>query len=131
MPLTFAPGANVFEFTLKTPGTPVQDRPDLGIGRDDLKLSKTSISVTVHSLGARPAPSGQVELVDGSGHVVATAATPLLAAPTDLQPHTATVKLTIPARFDVATGRVHVSLGDVREITQLNNTVALREAGTE
>jgi len=131
VPLTFAPGANVFEFTLKTPGTPVQDRPDLAIGRDDLKLSKTSLAVTVHSLGAKPAPAGKVELVDGSGHVVATAVTPALAAPSDLQPHTATVKLSLPAHFDVATGRVHISLGDVREITQMNNTVALSEVGTE
>ena len=125
VPLTFAPGANVFEFTLKTPGTPVQDRPDLGIGRDDVKLSKAGLAVTVHSLGAKPAPAGKVELVDASGKVVATAVTPSLAAPSDLKPHTATVKLSLPAGFDVKTGQVRVSLGEVREITQMNNTVAL------
>jgi hypothetical protein len=126
LPLTFAPGANVFEFTLKTPGTPVQDRPDIGIGTDDIKLSKAGIAVTVHSLGARPAPAGEVELVDGLGKVVASVATPALEAPTDLRPHTATVKLTVPAHFDMATGRVQVSLGEAREITRMNNTVALK-----
>jgi hypothetical protein len=131
VPLVFAPGANSFEFTLKTPGTPVQDRPDLGIGRDDLKLSKAAVAVTVHSLGALPAPAGRVELVDASGKVVAAAATPALPAPTDLQPHTATVTLRLPARFDPATGQVRVSLGEVPEITRMNNTVPLNAAGTQ
>ena len=124
VPLTLQPGANVFEFTLKTPGTPVQDRPDLGIGRDDIKLSRGGVAVTVHSLGAKDAPVARVELLDGKGNVVAKAATPALPAPVDLKPHTATVKLSLPARFDVKTGRVRVVSGEA-EITQLNNTIAL------
>ncbi len=131
LPVTFAPGANVIELTLKTPGTPVQDRPDLAIGKADVVVSKGSVAVTVHSLGAKPAPAGKVELVDASGHVVATAATPVLAAPSDLKPHTAKVSLSVPARFDIKTGQVRVTLGNVQEITQLNNTVALVAAGGE
>ncbi|WP_443750984.1 LamG-like jellyroll fold domain-containing protein [Asticcacaulis solisilvae] len=126
--LTMQPGPNLFEFTLKTPnGTKVQDRPDLGIGRDDIKLSRSNVAVTVHSLGAKDAPAARVELLDGKGNVVAKAATPRLAAPVDLKPHTATVKLSLPARFDVGTGRVRVVIEGVAEITQLNNTVALTD----
>jgi hypothetical protein len=126
VPLTLQPGANLFEFTLKTSGASrVQDRPDLGIGRDDIKLSRGSVAVTVHSLGARDAPAGRVELIDAKGNVVAKAATPQLPAPTDLKPHTATVKLSLPARFDAKTGRVRVVIDGTAEITQLNNSVPL------
>ena len=126
VPVTMQPGLNLFEFTLKTPGASrVQDRPDLGIGRDDIKLSRGGVAVTVHSLGAKSAPAGRVELMDASGNVVARAATPQLAPPTDLKPHTATVKLSLPARFDVKTGRVRVTIAGVSEITQLNNSVPL------
>jgi len=124
VPLTLQPGANLFEFTLKTPGAPVQDRPDLGIGRDDIRLSRGSVAVTVHSLGARSASAGRVELLDGRGNVVAKVPTPPLPAPTDLKPHTATVRLSLPARFDIKTGRVRVVSGEA-EITRLNNTVTL------
>ncbi|MBW8735116.1 MAG: hypothetical protein JF571_12600 [Asticcacaulis sp.] len=126
VPLTLQPGGNVFEFTLKAPGLPVQDRPDLGIGRDDITLSRGTVAVTVHSLGAKTAPVGRVELLDGNDTVVAKVVTPALPAPSDLKPHTATVKLSLPARFDVKTGRVRVTLGEVQEITQLNNLVALQ-----
>ncbi len=126
VPVTMQPGLNLYEFTLKTPGASrVQDRPDLGVGRDDIKLSRSSVAVTVHSLGARDAPAGRVELIDGKGNVVAKMATPQLAAPTDLKPHTATVNVSLPARFDAKTGRVRVTIDGVTEITQLNNTVPL------
>jgi len=126
VPLILQPGPNLFEFTLKSPSASrVQDRPDLGIGRDDIKLSRSHVAVTVHSLGAKNAPAGSVELLDGKGNVVARAATPQLPAPVDLKPHTATVKLSLPARFDIKTGRVRVTIDGTAEITQLNNSVPL------
>lgn len=123
--VTFAPGqTTVYEFTLKTPGDVVSERPDLGIGVDDVKVSKGRVDVTVHSLGAKPAPAGWVQLVDAKGQVVAKIATPIMPAPADLTPHTVKVKLSLPAGFKG--GSVKVTLGDVKEITQLNNTVAVK-----
>jgi hypothetical protein len=43
------------------------------------------IDVTVHSLGAKPAPASVVILEDGQGKELARAAVPSLAAPLDLQ----------------------------------------------
>ena len=123
--VTFAPGqTTVYEFTLKTPGDVVSERPDLGIGVDDVKVSKGRVDVTVHSLGAKPAPAGWVQLVDAKGQVVAKIATPIIPAPADLMAHTVKVKLSLPAGFKG--GSVKVTLGDVKEITQLNNTVAVK-----
>ncbi len=52
IPLVFAPGENVFEFALVTPGLPTEQRADLGIGIDDVVVAKRAVTVTVHSLGA-------------------------------------------------------------------------------
>lgn len=123
--VTFAPGeTTVYEFTLKAPGDVVSERPDLGIGVDDVKVSKGRVDVTVHSLGAKDAPAGWVQVLDASGAVVAKVATPALKAPVDLQPHTVKVKLKLPAGFKG--GSVRVTLGEVKEITQLNNVVAVK-----
>ncbi len=124
--VVFAPKkTTILEFTLKTPGPPVETRPDLGIGVDDVKVEGRSVSVTVHSLGAVDAQAGTVEIVDARRKVLARATTPPLPAPTDLQPHTAVVTLTLPARANIKGTTVRVSLGGVKEITQLNNTVVL------
>ncbi len=123
--VTFAPGqTTVYEFTLKTQGDVVSERPVLGIGVDDVKVGKGRVDVTVHSLGAKPAPAGWVQLVDANGVVVAKVATPALPAPVDLTPHTVKVTLKLPAGFKG--GSVKVSLSDVKEITQMNNSVAVK-----
>ncbi len=126
-PVVFAPGTTtVLDFALVTPGTPVDTRPDLGIGSDDVVVKGRSVTVTVHSLGARDTDGGTATLVDATGAIVARATIAPLAAPLDLRPRTTTVKLAIPggARRPVS---VHVSLpGDAAEITQANNSVTLR-----
>ncbi len=126
-PVVFAPGTTtVLDFALVTPGTPVDTRPDLGIGSDDIVVKGRSVTVTVHSLGARDTDGGTATLVDAAGAIVARAAIAPLAAPLDLRPRTTTVKLAIPggARTPVS---VHVALpGDAAEITQANNSVTLR-----
>ena len=62
----------------------------------------------------------QVEGADGA--VLATSAIPPLAAPTDLRPRTATIRIAAPAK---ATS-VEIALpGDAPEVTRLNNRVAL------
>jgi len=120
-PLTFPPGDSSFRFHLVKAGPPTETRPDLGIGPDDLALKGRQLSVTVHSLGAKDAPAGVLEVLDSAGKVLAQAATPPLKAPTDLKPKTAVVRLTLPAGAKT----VRVSLPGVAEITQLNNEAPL------
>lgn len=124
--LEFAPHkTTVYEFTLKTPsGSDPATRADLGIGVDDVVIDGNSLKVTVHSLGAQDATAAKVELIDAAGKVVAEAPTPALPAPRDLKPHTAQVTLTLPAGFKAAGAKVRI-VAPYKEITQLNNTVAL------
>ena len=120
--MTFAPGkTTTWTFTLQTPGTPVIERADLGIGRDDVKATKSALTVTVHSLGAKPAPASVVVLEDASGKELSRATTPSLPAPLDLKPKTAQVALKGGWK---AGYRVRiVTPAGAPEITQLNNTV--------
>jgi hypothetical protein len=102
------------------------DRPDLGIGADDVRISKGAIRVTVHSLGSVPAPSSTVTLIDASGHEVAHAQVPPIPAPLDLLPKTAQVTLRVGAGLWMAGAKVRLRAdGEVQEITQLNNEVAV------
>jgi hypothetical protein len=121
--VTFAAHATTeIEFTLKTPGGDVATRPDLGIGSDDVVAKGGKLAVTVHSLGATPSPGATLTIEDASGKALATAAIPALAAPLDLAPKTATVRLTLPK----GAVRVRVALpGNAAEVTQLNNVVTL------
>jgi hypothetical protein len=122
--VVFEPGkTTTWDFALETPSAPVIDRADLGIGRDDVKAGKGGVSVTVHSLGAKPAPASVVVLEDATGHELARATTPALPAPLDLKPKTAQVVLASKAGWK-AGYRVRVVTPDgAPEITQLNNTV--------
>jgi hypothetical protein len=124
--VTFAPGETTLDFALVKAGTPVEQRPDLGIGADDIALAGRRVTLTVHSLGAQPTTGGQASLVAADGRVVATAPLPPLEAPTDLLPRTTTVRLAIPAGVDPATLSAEVALpGGAAEVTRLNNRVAL------
>ncbi|MBM7408091.1 hypothetical protein EDF69_003729, partial [Sphingomonas sp. JUb134] len=127
--VTFAPGTTtVLDFTLSQASSPVEQRSDLGIGIDDVTVQGRRVSVTVHSLGSQPVVGGAVTLVDATGREVAHAAVPALAAPTDLSPKTATVRLSIPGGVDPATLSVRVALpGDAPEVTRQNNQVPLAE----
>ncbi|CAN5158304.1 hypothetical protein BH10PSE3_BH10PSE3_19520 [soil metagenome] len=120
--MTFAPGkTTTWEFTLKTPTTPVTERADLGIGQGDVNVGKSGLSVTVHSLGAKPAPASIVGLEDAAGRELARATTPVLAAPLDLTPKT--VQIALKAVWKPGY-RVRIVTPDgAPEITQLNNIV--------
>ena len=121
--VTFPPHATTtLEFALVAAGQPTEQRPDLGIGADDLKLSGRTLRLTVHSLGSFDAPAGLASVEDAAGRPLATAPIPPITAPRDLVPHTATVTLKVPA----GAARVAVKLaGETPEITRLNNVVAL------
>ena len=124
---TFAPHVTTeLDLELETPGQPTWDRPDLGIGADDVHVSKGAIRVTVHSLGSVAAPPSAVTLVDASGHIVASAKVPAIAAPVDLLPKTAQVTLHFGTGVRTAGATVRVQVGEgVREITLLNNEVVV------
>ncbi|TWB80356.1 concanavalin A-like lectin/glucanase superfamily protein [Nitrospirillum amazonense] len=123
--LVFQPHqTTVLEFTLDQATTPVETRPDLGIGRDDVRVEKGVLHATVHSLGGAAAPAGILSLVDASGTVVATAPVPALAAPLDLVPRTAEVTLPLPKSFKAQGATVRVGL-DQPELTLANNVVSL------
>jgi hypothetical protein len=91
---TFAPHATtVLDLELETAGKPVWERPDVGIGTADVRVSKGTIRVVVHSLGSVPAPPSTVTLVDASGRDITTAQVPAIPAPLDLLPKTAQATL--------------------------------------
>lgn len=125
--VSFAPHATtIMEFTLVKAGDPVEGRPDLGIGNDDVSIKGRAVDVTVHSLGAQAVSGGVASLVDAAGHVVASTAIPALPAPLDLLPKTARLRLTVPEKARVADLSVRIALpGDAAEVTQLNNVVRL------
>ena len=100
---------------------PPSSRPDLGIGRDDIRTTVNGLDVTVHSLGSVSAPAGELQAVDAKGLVLAHVPIPPLAAPLDLLPKTVTLHLSKTARLIAA---VRVAL-PVDEITTLNNEVRL------
>lgn len=124
--LTFAPRqTTVCTFARKTAGTPVETRPDIGIGRDDVRLEGANVAVTVHGLGAVASPPGEVRLLDARAKVLARAPIPALPAPTDLKPHTATVTLPLPAGGLPKGAKVAIALIGHEEITRINNIVTL------
>jgi len=123
--LSFAPRrTTIIEFELAKAGTPVEQRPDLGIGADDAVIVGRELRVTVHSLGSAAAEGGRVRVEDQRGRLVAEASVPGLAAPADLLPKTATVRLRLPSGFRASGARVTLAVPS-EEITRLNNTLEL------
>lgn len=120
--LTFAPKrTQLFEFERIRPGTPVETRPDLGIGRGDVRVDGDSVRLTVHSLGHVGTGSGHAVLEDSHGRELARVPVPALPAPGDLRPRTAQVSLPLNGR-DPAGLQVRVALDDdAEEVTRLNN----------
>ncbi|WP_372017236.1 LamG-like jellyroll fold domain-containing protein [Pseudoxanthomonas sp. 10H] len=118
--------AVVMEFERLHAGTPVETRPDLGIGRGDVRVAGDAVEVTVHSLGHVATGVGYAVLEDGGGRELARVALPALAAPTDLLPKTANVSLPLGGR-DADGLHVRVALeGEAEEVTRLNNRRPVR-----
>jgi hypothetical protein len=111
-----------YTFELVRPGDEPATRPDIGLSADDLTVARGKLTVTVHSLGAKPTPPGTATLVDATGRTIANARFAELAAPLDLMPKIATVTMRLP-RGVVATGqRVVLTLdGGPAETTAANN----------
>jgi hypothetical protein len=124
--VSFAPHATTtLDFSLVSAGTPPEQRPDIGIGTDDVVLKGRSVRLTVHSLGSVDAPAGVATIEDAHGHVLATAPIPPIAAPRDLVPHFAAVTLRLPsAPASGLRAKIRFANG-AAEVTMLNNEVPL------
>ncbi len=115
----------VMEFERVEKGTPVELRPDLGIGRGDVRVAGDAVEVTVHSLGHVGSGAGYAVLEDARGRELARVAIPAMAAPTDLLPKTTMVSLPLGGRKSDGL-QVRVALeGDAEEVTRLNNRRAV------
>jgi mannitol-1-phosphate/altronate dehydrogenase len=123
LPVRFAAHATtVLEFRLVTPTTPTEQRPDLGIAADDVKLAGHAIALTVHNLGSVPVSGGTAWVADAAGKMLASVPIPAIQPPLDLVPKTVVVKLPLPA----GAAWVRVGLpGEAPEVTMMNNAVAL------
>ena len=124
--LTLPPRAtSVLTLRLTSPGIPYWQRPDLAIGLEDIAREGRAVHVTVHNLGAVPAPAATAVVRDSAGRILARAAVPALGAPIDLRPRTVGITLLLPAAADPAGGTIEVIPDPaVPEITARNNTVS-------
>ncbi len=124
---TIPPRKNyIIQAELKEKGTPYWSRPDLGIGKDDVRVKDGKVAVTVHNLGSVDSPATAIALVDASGNVISRSQVPALKAPLDLKPKTATVTLALPKKAAAAGCRVVVDPEKrMMEITRVNDTVAI------
>ena len=123
--IQFEPKANtIVDLKLKSKADVVLwNRPDLGVGPEDVSVRKNRVTVTVHSLGSVDTPASAVVLRDRSGKVVAKATVPALKAPLDLVPKTTKVTLLSPAGADLKEYSVLLDPeNEIQEITKRNNS---------
>jgi len=123
----FAPRATTtLKLRLAKPGTPYWQRPDLGIGHEDVRLNGHELRVRVHSLGSVSSPATTVVVRDRAGKIIASKRLDPLPPPLDLFPKTAELTFTL-ANVDV--GSVEIDPDhQIEEITRLNNVVMLPAA---
>jgi hypothetical protein len=126
-PIVFPPHEIVeVSFGLDRESPPVSERPDIGVGPEDIRVGSNAVEVVVHSIGALPTPPGTVTLQSATGKAIASAPIPALTAPLDLKPRSAAVRLEIPGKMSLAHAQIVLSLsGNPAEITLRNNRVSL------
>ena len=116
----------IVQLKLKAPGIPLWQRPDVGIGKEDVRVEGRKVRITVHSLGAVDAPASSVALRDPAGKTLAVAAVPAIKAPSDLVPKTEEVTLPVPVNTKLSGCSVIVNPEKkMKELTRRNNQVVL------
>lgn len=120
----------VLNFELIEETSPVEQRPDVGIGRGDVEHKGNTLFVTVHSLGHQDAPQSRLMLEDEHQNVIAEVIVPAMPAPVDLKPVTSRIALSLPKGFDVNAGVLRLEMEEA-EITLLNNRLELGKALAE
>lgn len=117
----------ILHFKLENRGKHYWQRPDLGIGKEDVVVRGNRITVTVHSLGAVETPQSMLVLKDASGKVITSEQIRALKAPLDIFPKTCEVILQIPEGTSVIGSRVYIETPEkIKEITKMNNVVDMK-----
>lgn len=115
----------VITMKLISPGIPYWERPDLGIGQEDLILRDDCLRVLVHSLGAVPTPASSLVLRGPGGEILRSSRIPPLPAPDDLYPKTVDIPLWTRG-LDLRGCSVELDPEHrLHEITRMNNIVHL------
>jgi len=105
-------------------GTPYHERPDLGIGLDDIVVDGGTVRVTVHSLGSVATPPSTLSLVTPEGTVATSVDIGSLDPPLDYEPRTVDLVVEVPAGTDPSGLSVVIDHAEqLEEITRMNNTV--------
>jgi len=115
----------VIELSLLAPLEDVRTRPDLAIGPDDITVQEGAVLVTVHNIGGASAPPSGVEARAADGSLLGSARVPALAAPHDLQPRTAQVRVPLAQAGKPAWVMLDPA-AEVAEITEANNRARAR-----
>ncbi|MDP2982216.1 MAG: hypothetical protein Q8O92_02655, partial [Candidatus Latescibacter sp.] len=129
--ISFAPrSTTVLILQLKSKGIPYWERPDLGIGKDDVTVQGNTVKVKIHNLGSVDSPPTTVGLYIPDKKTLLYAPVPALKAPVDLLPKTAEVAFKIPAGIDLDGGEVYLDPDrKIKEITVCNNSVVIEVHG--
>jgi hypothetical protein len=129
IPFTFAPHKSTFiVMHLVKNGVPYDRRPDLAIGKDDIRIDGNTIHVTVHNLGGAVSAPTTCALIDGQGKIKAEAVVPSLEPPADLLPKTIEITIDIPKAVDISKASLKLDPGNqTTECTKLNNTQPCRQ----
>lgn len=116
----------IAQLKLRTDVKPLWERPDLGIGPDDISIQDNKLTVKVHSLGSIDAPPTSIALRGKAGEVLSSALVPAIKAPLDLMPKTADVTIQVPEGKSLSGCEVCVDPDEeLTEITRLNNSVVI------
>jgi len=125
--LIFTPHATtVLTLKLIDKGLPYWARADFGIGPDDIVIKGTTISVTVHSLGAIDSAPADLVWLDDAGKPLASTMIPKLKAPTDLLPKRVTITMTAPPGRNLHGSSLVIDpKSKIKEITRINNRLVV------
>ncbi|RPI03057.1 MAG: hypothetical protein EHM64_12955, partial [Ignavibacteriae bacterium] len=126
---TFAPQkTTVLNLRLLSKSEPYWQRPDLGIGKEDVTVVDLKMRVKVHNLGSVDAPLVMLALQE-NGKTIAMAAVPALRAPVDLLPKTAEIELAVPPGTDLTRCTLTIDPDrKLHEITVMNNSLTVKES---
>jgi hypothetical protein len=115
--------STIVRMKLKGRGVRVTERPDLAIGRNDVRRQAGQVSVTVHNLGGAASKSAAAVLRDPAGNPVSRATVPALPGAGDLLPKTAEVVFSLPEGTDPQGYTVTIDPDDrLPEIRKTNNS---------
>jgi catechol 2,3-dioxygenase-like lactoylglutathione lyase family enzyme len=127
--LTFAPHkTTIIMLKLQSKSVPYWQRPDLGIGKEDITVQGNTIKVKVHNLGSVDAPAVMLAVMQNDKSISAVQI-PAIQAPVDLLPKYAEVLLTIPPTTDLHKCSIQIDPEKkLNEITLMNNRIDLNES---